>query len=111
MEETTKKFGGSKTAIWYGNLLTNIGNWYIGRGNKFITKGTMTTISNPTCYLINPFTLLLTFTVNNTKKYQLITQGDYKDKYKSHGSEENPISNEEMFMIILNKKRDWYLKA
>lgn len=83
MEETTREVGGSKLAIWYGNKLGKIGDYYQRRSDKFIDKGTKTIVSNPACKFINPFTLLFTFTVDNTDKYQLVHQGDFKEKYKA----------------------------
>ncbi len=106
-----RKIGGSKRSIRYGNLLTRLGNWYINRGNKHIAKGQMTVISNPTCKFINPYTLMLSFTVNTNNKYQLIVQGDFKEKYKISTTEDNPIPTEEMFMVITHRKREWFLKA
>ncbi len=101
--QTTDEIGGNKFLLSLGNYLTNI-------GKRLIDKGTKTIISNPTCKLINPFTLLINFTVNNNTKYQLVLQGDYKNKYKEHQDSENPITNNEMFMIIKSHTKEWYLK-
>ncbi len=101
--QTTDEIGGNKFLLSLGNYLTNI-------GKRLIDKGTKTIISNPTCKLINPFTLLINFTVNNNTKYQLVLQGDYKNKYKEHQDSENPITNNEMFMVIKSHTKEWYLK-
>jgi hypothetical protein len=101
--QTTDEIGGNKFLLSLGNYLTNI-------GKRLIDKGTKTIISNPTCKLINPFTLIINFTVNNNTKYQLVLQGDYKNKYKEHQDSENPITNNEMFMVIKSHTKEWYLK-
>lgn len=81
MKESTREVGGSKMAIRYGNFLNKISSYYKRRSDKFISKGTKTIISNPACKFINPFTLIFTFTVDNTDKYQLVSQNDFRDKY------------------------------
>lgn len=101
--QTTDEIGGNKFLLSLGNYLTNI-------GKRLIDKGTKTIISNPTCKLINPFTLIINFTVDNNTKYQLVLQGDYKNKYKEHQDSENPITNNEMFMVIKSHTKQWYLK-
>lgn len=53
---------------------------------------------------------MINFTVNNTKKYQLVLQGDYKNKYKELQDAENPIENREMFLLIRGAVKSWYLK-
>jgi len=83
MENATREIGGSKLAIWYGKKLGKISDRYKRRSEKFIAKGNKTIVSNPACKFINPFTLLFTFTVDNTNKYQLIHQGNFKEKYKA----------------------------
>lgn len=101
--ETTEEIGGNKFLLLLGNFLTKI-------GKSYIEKGTKTIISNPTCKLINPFTLIVNFTVNNSIKYQLVLQGDYKNKYKELQDSENPITNNEMFILIKSHTKKWYLK-
>jgi len=83
MEGNKREIGGSTLSIWYGKLLGKIAARYQKRSDKFITKGTKTLVSNAACKFVNPFTLLFTFTVDNTEKFQYIHQGDFKDKYKA----------------------------
>lgn len=83
MEDNKREIGGSTVAIWYGKLLGKIAARYQRRSDKFITKGTKTIVTNPTCKFINPFTILFNFTVDNTVKFQLVHQGDFKDRYKA----------------------------
>ena len=101
--ENSREVGGNKLLFEFGYFLLKI-------GEKCIDKGRSVTITNPSCRFINPFTLLTTFTINNLHKYQLITQGDYKEKYKQFGTDEDPITNDEMFEIIIAKQKDWFLK-
>ena len=81
-ENTTREIGGSRMAIWYGNQLGKVAKYYQKRSDKLIAKGTKTIVSNPACKFFNAFTLIFTFTVDNTDKYQLVHQGDFKEKYK-----------------------------
>lgn len=99
----TDKIGGNKFLLALGNRLSK---W----GKRLVDKGTETTISNPSCKFINPFTLLVNFTVDGNKKYQLLLQGQYKDKYKEFQDSENPISEQEMFIIIRSHVNSWFLK-
>lgn len=82
MEDNKREIGGSKISIWYGKRLSKIASHYQRRSDKFITKGKKTIVANPTCKFINPFTIIFNFTVDNTVKYQLVHQGDFKDRYK-----------------------------
>ena len=104
MEETTREIGGNSLSLSLGNKLTK---W----GEQLIKKGKKTTLSNPTCKLLNPFTLVLNFTINNNTKAQLILQGDYKERYKEFGTDDNPVGVDEMFILITSNQQKWYLKG
>lgn len=108
--ETTDEIGGSRYYLALGSRLTKIGNYLLRLGKKYTDKGSKTLITNPTCKLVNPFTLMINFTVNNTQKYQLLLQGDYKKQYKEFQDAENPIENREMFLLIRGGVKSWYLK-
>jgi len=82
MEENKREIGGSRLSIWYGKLLGRISKYYQIRSEKHIIRGSKTIVSNPTCKFANPFTLLFNFTVDNTEKYQLVHQGNFKTQYK-----------------------------
>jgi hypothetical protein len=103
-ENSIREIGGNKFNFWLGNKLTKI-------GKNLITNGKKTVISNPTCKLINPFTLVLNFVVDTNDKYQLVLQGDYKVKYKEVGSAENSITPNEMFLLITSNEKGWFLKS
>ena len=113
MSDETIGIGGNTVKLWYGKLLRRISNYYTKRSEKLIAKGNKTFILNPTCKFINPFTLIISFTVNNTDKYQLITEGKYKELYKECKEKEievNPIGTSEMFELIKMYQDKWYLK-
>lgn len=95
--------GGNKIALAIGTYLEKVAKGFIARGRTL-------TISNPTCKLINPFTLIINFTIDGNEKCQVITQGDYKVKYKEFNTEDNPISDDEMFIIIKEHKKNWFYK-
>lgn len=99
MEDNKREIGGSTLAIWYGKLLGKIAKRYQRRSEKFITKGSKTIVANPTCKFINPFTILFSFTVNNTEKYQLVHQGDFKDRYKEW-REKTDLYNEKLGIYL-----------
>ena len=109
-EKTTYTFGGNKLALWYGKVLKNASESIMKRANNLILKGNKIVITNPASKLINPFTLLITFVVDKGK-YQLILEGDYKDKYKNQKEDEPLIPNEELFMMIRSRKKQWFLKV
>jgi len=101
-----REIGGSRLSLWWGNKLAKIGRKYIDKGNK-------TVISNPICKFFNPFTMVITFTIDNTKKYQLVNQGDYKEQYKKQTEDENeecPVTIDEMFMMITTSSNRWFKK-
>jgi hypothetical protein len=110
MTENIDEIGGNKLLLILGSRLNKLGNSILNLGKRYTEKGTKTIISNPSCKLINPFTLIINFTVDNNTKYQLVLQGDYKNKYKEHQDSENPITNNEMFILIKSHTKEWYLK-
>ncbi len=97
------EMGGNALFRRWGNYLTKVGSKYLKRGNKLI-------VTNPMCKLHSPYLLVINFTVNNTDKYTLTLQGNYKDVYKEKGNEEDPITVDEMFILIRDKQNMWYLK-
>jgi len=116
MNEDNIKIGGSTLVLWYGKLLGKISKYYLARSEKFIDKGKKTIISNPTSEFINPFTILIKFTVDNSNKYQLVLQGEYREKYKSikerEDDDDSPeMNNQELFNLIRSGHDKWFLKA
>jgi hypothetical protein len=108
------EIGGNSLLLRWGNYLTKVGKKYIRKGSKLV-------ITNPTCKLHSPWLLIINFTVNNKDKYTLTLQGDYKEKYKTISNNikdedinvedvQNPITIDEMFILIRGKREEWFLK-
>lgn len=111
--EHAESMGGNSLILWYGKLLSKISNYYSNRSEKYIKKGRKTIILNPRCQFVSRFALMLDFTVDVNSKYQLVIQGDFKEKYKEWeetNKQEMPVGDQEMFEIIKNHKDRWYLK-
>lgn len=103
IDNSTLKVGGNKLLHWFGK---RIQKW----GNNMMEKGKSTLITNPSAKLANPFTLVISFTVDGIDKYQVITQGDYKKVYKESEDYIPDIPEKELFMIIEQKQKDWFKK-
>ena len=103
IDGSTMKLGGNRLKHWFG---TKIQKW----GSNIIEKNKHLIVTNPSCRLLNPFTLIVNFTVGVTDKYQVVIQGDYKKIYKEAADSVPEISEKEMFMIIDQKQRDWFKK-
>lgn len=97
------EIGGNKLLYWLGKRLQS-------KSESLIRKGKPITISNPTCKLVNPFTLIISFTIDNKDKYQLVMQGKYKDRYKQTVEDVPDITEREMFTLISYGKREWFKK-
>jgi hypothetical protein len=111
MTETIREIGGNSLTLWLGKKHVKWGERLSKKGERIIKRGSKTIISNPTSKLINPFTIILNFTVDTNVKYQLLLQGDYKIRYKESGTDENPITTNEMFMLIIGNSKKWFLKG
>ena len=97
------EIGGNKLLYWLGKKLQS-------KSENLIRRGKPISISNPTSKLINPFTLIINFTVDNKDKYQLIMQGQYKDKYKETVDDVPDISENEMYTLIIYGRSNWFKK-
>lgn len=109
-ESGSISFGGNTFSLWRGKIFKNIGSYFTEKSEKLIKKGSKITVTNPISRLVNPFTLIIGFTVGKDK-YQIITQGNFKEIYKSKGVEENPITEQECFILIVANKKEWFLKS
>ena len=110
IENSTLKIGGNSIFRAIGSRFEKIGNLLSSYGLRLITKNKPICVTNPTAKLINPFTLLITFTVNNTDKYQLILQGDYKQKYKDCEDGAINMTEDETFLVINQHQPIWFKK-
>lgn len=97
------EIGGNKISYWIGGLIKKF-------GERIIQKTKPTTISNPSAKLANPFTLIISFTIDSDQKYQVVTQGKYYERYKNTKDGLPEISENEMLMVISSKKNQWFKK-
>jgi hypothetical protein len=110
IENSTLRVGGNSIMVMFGKLMTNIGKSILTNGEAIIAKNKTKIVTNPTAKLFNPFTLVISFTVDTNQKYQIVMQGDYKEKYKESEDGIINLSDEEMFRIINISVNGWYKK-
>lgn len=104
IENSTLKLGGNTIFVKFGEMLEKLGKNISSKNRPII-------ITNPTARLVNPFTLIVNFTVDTTNKYQIVLQGDFKTKYKEIKEDDtSSITEEEMFKIISGSQKDWFKK-
>ena len=110
IENSTLKIGGNDVFLWLGKKIAkwavNLQAW----GEKLEIRSKPTLVTNPSGFLYNPFTLILAFTVDTNDKFQIVFQGDYKQKYKDCENGNIIISEDEMFMIINQNRKMWFRK-
>jgi hypothetical protein len=94
--------GGNKLKYWIGRRLAEC-------SNNLVKSGRYKIVTNPTCKLFNPFTLIINFVVDSTEKYQLVLQGDYKKHYKE-SEDVSILTEDEMFSLIYQNKNSWFKK-
>ena len=110
IENSTLKIGGNDALIWLGK---KIAKWSVDLqswGEKMEARNRPTLVTNPVAFLYNPFTLIVAFTVDTNDKYQVILQGDYKQKYKDCENGNIIIAEEDLFMIINQSRKLWFKK-
>jgi len=88
------EIGGNKLILRYGVFLKRVSDYFSKVSNHYIKKGSVITISNPTHKFVNPFTIIINFTINNCEKYQLVHQGNFKDRYKLINSDSSDKLND-----------------
>lgn len=104
IENSTLKLGGNTIFMKFGEILEK---W----GKNITSKNKPIVVTNPTARLVNPFTLIVNFTVDTMNKYQVVLQGDFKTKYKEIKEDDtSSLSEEEMFKIIAGSQKDWFKK-
>jgi hypothetical protein len=110
IKNSTLKIGGNVIKVWIGSFFKSIGETFTYFGNKTIADGKVKIVTNPSAKLYNPFTLMIGFTVDANQKYQIILQGNYKEKYKETEDGFLNISEHDMFMIIGSTRKQWFKK-
>jgi hypothetical protein len=101
IEDSKLYVGGNKIKFWIGSKIEKIGTSLMNNSKPKV-------VTNPTSMLINPFTLMIKFTVDGIDKYQLILQGDYKKHYKDSEDHIPDITEEELFIIISSNINNWF---
>jgi|688.fasta_scaffold219177_5 hypothetical protein len=110
IENSTLRVGGNTLKVWIGDSLNNIGEFFTKKGTNMVVNNKPKMVTNPTAKLINPFTLMISFTVDTNQKYQVILQGDYKGKYKECENGEINLTENEIFMLINSSHPLWFKK-
>ena len=110
IENSTLRVGGNSIKVWLGDVISNTGGILVKWGTKYSTKNKPRLVTNPSAKLINPFTLMISFTVDTNDKYQIIAQGDYKQKYKECVDGQIELSENDQFMIINQNRTLWFKK-
>ena len=108
IENSKLSVGGNSILVWVGTILLNIGSWFSKIGTSTIENNKTRYVTNPNAKLFNPFTLVINFTVDVNDKYQIVLQGDYKQKYIEGGDVD--LSEKEMFIIIYQNQKMWFKK-
>ena len=117
IDNGTMRVGGNSIKVWLWDLFSGtgtrfekIGNNMSEYGKKMSLRNKPRAVTNPSAKLINPFTMMVTFTVDVNDKYQIVLQGDYKQNYKDCVDGVMAISETEVFMIINAHQKEWYKK-
>jgi len=112
IKNSTLHIGGNSVKEFIGKFISAVGTAMVTYGDKLDKNSQPILVTNPAAKLYNPFTLIITFTVGATDKYQLILQGDYKDMYKEIARPECEIDldDNELFMIINQHQKEWFKK-
>ena len=110
IENSKLKVGGNSFKAWIGQRIESFGSSIMEYGHKILTKNKYKIVTNPSAKLCNPFTLIVSFTVDANQKYQLVLQGDYKEKYKESEDGVVNMSENDMFVIINSMEDSWFKK-
>jgi hypothetical protein len=110
IENSTLSVGGNTILVYIGIILSGVGKWLTDWGEHVIMKHKTKMVTNPSFSLINPFTLIINFTVDVNDKYQIILQGDYKENYKELQENNFNLTENELFIIINSNRNLWFKK-
>lgn len=103
-----KKIKGNKFLYSIGKSLNEF-------GTKIMNNNKSKIVTNINYDFINPFTLMVNFVLDNTEKYQIVIQGDYKEKYiewsKTNKDETNSlITEDQLYLLIIANRGKWFKK-
>jgi len=117
IENGIMRVGGNTPKVWFWNSIANFGSILEGLGTLLTAFGKQKSlenrpkaVSNPSAKLINPFTMMISFTVDVNEKFQIVLQGDYKQNYKDCVDGAINISEDSIFMIINQHQKEWFKK-
>lgn len=111
IENSTLKVGGNTILVWLGKKMEKLSFKKISEaGAKMIINNSTKLVTNPIAKLYNPFTLIISFTVDTNLKYQIVLQGDYKQKYKDCIEGNINLTEKEIFLIINQHPKNWFKK-
>lgn len=108
IENNVLRITGNKFKEKIGKKFVSIGNKLVVKGNGIIARSKDIIVTNPTVSLTNAFTLIIVFTVENTQKYQIVLQGDYKALYKESEDKVPNLTENELFQIIYQNQKNWF---
>ena len=127
IENGIAKFGGNSHMEFFAEFVLKLGSKITAWGNKIMSRHKPLLVSNPTVKLCNPFTLIVSFTVNGNEKYQVVLEGNYKELYKDKIKKANEINEDnndtntenesidltdkELFSIIEANQKNWFKKG
>jgi hypothetical protein len=110
IENSTLRVGGNSIKVWLGDFIKSVGTILNDFGTRYSIKNKPRLVTNPSAKLINPFTLMINFTVDTNDKYQILLQGDYKQKYKDCIDGQIDLTENDQFMIINQNQQSWFKK-
>jgi len=110
VENSRLHIKGSAFKSKIGEFFLIISNYFSEQGNKIMQKNKDKIVSNPSAKLFNPFTVVINFTVDNNEKYQILLQGDYKQKYKESEDGTFNLTEVELFDFIESYRDKWFKK-
>lgn len=109
-QEEILKLGGNSFKESIGKWIENFGKKISEKGNSIQESAKPLIITNPICRVVNPFTLIISFTVNPSEKYQIVLEGDYKSIYRESDDKQVDMNNNEVFHIISTNRDKWFKK-
>ena len=115
IENGTLKVGGNSIKVWIGKQIEKFGSSLSFYGADMVAKNKTKIVTNPTAKFCNPFTIIVSFTVDNSDKYQIVLQGDYKERYKesvrdNNGDSITDMKDEELLITIHQHRNYWFKK-
>ena len=115
IENGTLKVGGNSIKVWVGKQIEKFGSFLSTWGLNIVAKNKTKIVTNPTARFCNPFTIIISFTVDNSDKYQIVLQGDYKERYKGSVRDDSgntilDMKDDELLMTIHQHKNEWFKK-